>query len=898
MHPRLSLVALLVLLVSCADDPPDSSTSAVPTGTGLLAQGCPVAGKAAARTLLDASERPSGEHALAAPGDVVLLNTRAAWVIQGVDAPRTYVHYGGAPIDAVALKGCAQAGPERFGEIALVFGQLVLTDFTASTLRMFRGERVEIVSDGADGGPAVVEVHGVDDIFHLVELTLMGEAYEAGRPKQPSVATGLDLTIRYTLAPDDPVLGMELLVEGEGDPQGYLAGLITIPGDRTREYAWTDGRLSVGGFGLDLGAPWFTATSPEGSWAVGLVDGTLARTEISGVSPLLDVRQATSAPLKPTAGSPASMSFALSVGAGDSPSATVPLAAHLTARFPDPGASSRALDLVVRDEGGQAVAGATGWLEAPSQDGAWKVLDRVTTGADGRWTGTATDPGSGLRVRVEAAGRDVLTAPVVVSGTRSSVEVTTTLAGAVDVVVTDQAGTPVPARVEFLRADGVRTTAYVTPGDAPVSVPPGSTTVRVSRGYEYAPRTLALDVAAGSTTTLETTLEHAVDTTGWVSIDTHVHAEASADSTVLAADRFRTAAAGGLDVVVSTDHEAILDLRAGRAEAGLDADVGYALGSEITASLPEHVNAWPFPVRSDDPRGDFVRWYGLGLGGIYDAARARGARVVQLNHPRVNGSCGILCLIDFDRVTATPRLTDPTLLGMPADAGTWDWDFDALELINGQRSPFLEPADPRRTGVFEDWLSFLNHGHAITAVAVTDVHGDDLPGAPRTYLEVGDDDTAAVPEDALVDAMRGGHAVVSVGAFARVGIGGAGPGDTVRVTGGPATLDLHVEAVPAVDVSHIEVLVNCDEVLDLPTTDPGGVVKLDTSVALSLTQDAHVVVLGMGEGPLPDGLPALEMARVPRFVTNPIWVDVDGDGRITPRGDVERCVGADARGER
>ncbi len=898
MLQRVSLVALLGLLVACGEDAAEPSAVIPSSGTGLLAQGCPVAGKTVARTLLDVSERPIGEHALAAPGDVVLLNARAAWVIQGVEAPRTYVNYGGTPIDAVALEGCAQAGPERFGEIALVFGQLVLTDFTASTLRMFRGERVEIVSDGADGGPAVVEVHGFDDVFHLVELTLMGEAYENGRPKQPSVPTGLGLTIRYTLAPDDPVLRMDLIVEGEGDSRGYLAGLITIPGDRTQEYAWTDGRLNLGGFGLDLGAPWFTATSPEASWAVGLVDGTLARAEISGVSPLLDVRQATSAPLKPTSGAHATMSFALSVGAGDSPSATVPLAAHLTTRFPDPVSSSRSLDLRVRDEGGQAVAGATGWLEAPAQDGAWKVLDRVTTGADGRWTGTATDPGSGLRVRVEAAGRDVLTAPVVVTGTNTQADVTTTRAGVVDVFVTDEVGTPIPARVQFLRGDGVTTTAYVTPGDPPVAVHPGATTVWVSRGYEYTPRTILLDVVAGGTTTLDATLAHAVDTTGWVSIDTHVHAEASADSTVLAADRFRTAAAGGLDVVVSTDHEAILNLRAGRTEAGLDADVGYALGSEITASLPEHVNAWPFPVLSDDPRGDFVRWYGLGLGGIYDAARARGARVVQLNHPRVNGSCGILCLIDFDRVTATPRLTDPTVLGLPADAGTWDWDFDAIEVINGQRSPFLDPDDPRRTGVFEDWLSFLNHGHAITAVAVTDVHGDDLPGAPRTYLDVGEDDPTMVPEDALVDAMRGGHAVLSVGAFARVAIAGAGPGDIVTIERGTAILDLHIEALPAVDVSHVEVLVNCDEVLDLPTTDPGGVVKLDTSVVLSLTQDAHVVVLGMGDGPLPDGLPALEMARVPRFVTNPIWVDVDGDGRITPRGDVEHCVGANARGER
>ena len=59
---------------------------------------------------------------------------------------------------------------------------------------------------------------------------------------------------------------------------------------------------------------------------------------------------------------------------------------------------------------------------------------------------------------------------------------------------------------------------------------------------------------------LAATLTTWLETDGWISMDSHLHSEPSPDSRVLAEDRMKSAAAGGLEVPISTDHEAIVDL--------------------------------------------------------------------------------------------------------------------------------------------------------------------------------------------------------------------------------------------------------------------------------------------------------------------------------------------------
>ena len=78
------------------------------------------------------------------------------------------------------------------------------------TIRAFKGERVEIINDGADGRAAVVRVHGSDEMFWISEMTMMAAAYEAGQGHPRSRPLGLDLYVDYILPPESPVLRIEL----------------------------------------------------------------------------------------------------------------------------------------------------------------------------------------------------------------------------------------------------------------------------------------------------------------------------------------------------------------------------------------------------------------------------------------------------------------------------------------------------------------------------------------------------------------------------------------------------------------------------------------------------------------------------------------------------------------
>ncbi len=871
---------MLFALLTLACHAPGTVDPLPTSGEGLFLGGCPKSGRSNARTLTDVAEAPWGPDALAAPGDVLLMNSKAAFVIQSPDAPRTYYHYGGTPIDAVAVDGCAQAGPEVLGEMGFVVGQLDLLDFGASQLHMIRGESAEIVSDGSDGGPAIVDIPATDDRFWLVELTLIRGLYMDGSPTPLGPLFGLDITLRYALAPDDATLQIDVLLDGSPATDGFLVGSVVFPSDYTPTHAYSTGDLSLGGFGLDIGVPWEGSGAATGATAIAMPGASLSRTSISGVTALIDANQAV-APLFVRDGD-AETRFLLAVGPTDPASAAASLEAHHDDPVPGHDTEWKNVAGTVLDPDGAPVAGLVVEVSAADDAGSWPVLTELVTDATGAYAGRVLVIDGQWRLQATGEGRDD-GAPVEggITDESSGIFLSIGAVGALEVHATDEAGAALPVRIELERADGTVRAGYPTPQDPTIAVPPGRWSVWVSRGYEHAIVATEVDVSANATTVLNVELPRVVDTDGWVSFDSHVHAGPSADSDTLPVARMRSAAGSGLDAMISTDHEAIIDLSAAVTEAGLGDHLLYVLGSEVTASLPEHTNAWPFPV-TDDERGDPVRWYELGFPGIYAAERARGAGVIQLNHARVNGENGILAVLDWDRLSDAPRTDTPEALGLPPGAEIWSWDFDSFEVINGLRSPYFT-SDTRRSGALYDWLAFHNLGHRVTGVAVTDTHGDETPGTPRTWVPVADDRNGGFAKEDLVAAVTGGSAQFSAGAFARVEVNGAGPGETVAA-GAESDLWLHVEALPEVDVTRIDVLVDCDLALSVAATDPTGTVKLDVMEQLVFSADAYVVVIVVGEDPMPRGLEAYDAASVPRVVTNPIFVDADGDGVWTAPG--------------
>ena len=135
-------------------------------------------------------------------------------------------------------------------------GELNLLDFEQSHLHMFEGQSVEIRSDGSIGGAAVVDVHGTDSWFPLVDLTLVKDVFMAGGLKRPSKGWGLDITARYVLAPGSSVLRIYPLISAEDQDRELLAGALLFPSDHTQRTWFSDARLELGSLNLDAKVAW------------------------------------------------------------------------------------------------------------------------------------------------------------------------------------------------------------------------------------------------------------------------------------------------------------------------------------------------------------------------------------------------------------------------------------------------------------------------------------------------------------------------------------------------------------------------------------------------------------------------------------------------------------------
>ncbi|MBM4319595.1 MAG: carboxypeptidase regulatory-like domain-containing protein, partial [Deltaproteobacteria bacterium] len=800
-----------------------------PPGPSLFVDGCPVPGRALARRIDRPDLRMEGPDAVGGEGDWLLIGERAAFIVAGTELSRTYWHTGGILVDAVALSGCAQAGPEQFSEVVPLFGRLDLNDLVGrSVLRGFFGERVELLADGADGGSATVRVHGRDDRFWLIELLVLAEAYGAGRFRSLSAPLGIETWVDYVLEPGSAVLRIEVSTRNAGAaPLQLLTAMALWFGDTVPESHFAASSLTVSGYTLELGIPWLAASRGDGAWAFAAPGANPAAVREVGTLGVVDANAVFLPPtLGPRGGEDTHVAvFLLAVGPGDANSA----ARLLGPLNPEPTPHRRytlfpVAGRTVDEPSGAALAGATIELQLQDASGTWRTLDSFRSGVDGRFQGEIPDfghPRPEYRLVAHLAGRPD-PAPL---GFRVPEVPELTLAfpagGRLAYDVRDEAGRGLPAKILLWQGEHLVQRIYSIAGLGEEPVPPGEYTVSVSRGFEHSPYQGALTVQPQQQAELSVVLPRLVDTSGFLSVDTHLHASPSPDSMVAIPQRIATVAAEGLEVAVSTDHEAVADWSWGVRETGLGSWVATVIGQEITASLPNHLNAFPLvplaPPAARDMRGGYVHWFGLDMAQIQAAARERGASLITLNHPR-SGRCGYLCLARWDRLTGSSLLDDPSRLGFAPDAAFWAEDFDAIELMNGPQRVLLDPAAPEQSGLLDDWLSLLNHGARITALGASDTHGLDAPGMPRTYFAASSDEPAGFDEQELVDSLRAGRALVSSGAFARVLVDGvAGLGDTITVDDGEVELYLRIEALPEVDVTRFLVLANCDEVLELPT---------------------------------------------------------------------------------
>jgi hypothetical protein len=434
-------------------------------------------------------------------------------------------------------------------------------------------------------------------------------------------------------------------------------------------------------------------------------------------------------------------------------------------------------------------------------------------------------------------------------------------------------------------------------------LPYGRYRLIASRGPEYELAEARIELTPGQgLVTVELPLAHTVDTSGYLAADMHLHAApGSSDSRIQLGDRLKTLVVSGVEVGVAADHDYIADLTAAAqalwGDLGERPPVATVNGNEVTLADPGgypigHFNLFPVVPDGTRPRHGATVFEGGGAPSrFFEVLRQDGAAsqaLVQLNHARL-GWAG------YFNHGACEGWRDHG--HMPSCA----LDIDLVEVLNGYLA-----CGSKIEAALLDWYTLLGFGRAITAVGNSDSHGTSLilAGFPRTYVRAPDDRVEVFSERDFVAALRGHRAIATTGPFLTVRVNGAAEeGALITERSGTVNVSVRMQAAGWMVVDQVLLKVNGATVKSWPVPRVGGSTPLleIASEPVKLAEDGFITVEARGTTPLPPFIVGEAMAlagpgecdpvagagkgMVPFAVTNPVFVDVDGDGRwrsITP----------------
>jgi hypothetical protein len=239
------------------------------------------------------------------------------------------------------------------------------------------------------------------------------------------------------------------------------------------------------------------------------------------------------------------------------------------------------------------------------------------------------------------------------------------------------------------------------------------------------------------------------------------------------------------------------------------------------------------------------------------------------------------------------------------------------------------PAEIAFPGVVEDWFHILSAGKRIIGTANSDSHSNwsGEPGAPRTFFRAPSDSPLFLRPADIVAGLKGGDVIMSHGPFLTVSAEGEGA-EAVHLGGeveaasanGEIKVKVRLQAASWVKVDTVEVLgitwnaatESLDIQRDVHEVEDAGRGAQDQNLESTLIfgKDGYVVVRARGSESMfpmlyPKELRPMDLTQItsslggalgfggeggfepeqvyhatPWALTNPIWVDADGDGNI------------------
>lgn len=468
--------------------------------------------------------------------------------------------------------------------------------------------------------------------------------------------------------------------------------------------------------------------------------------------------------------------------------------------------------------------------------------------------------------------------------------------GMVEARITDDKGQPIPCKIEFSPTDpdmpkpnfgpdtaefGVRNLRYAPLGKFTQPLPPGRYNVTVSHGPEFDALFTELDLPPGKTVPLIGKLVRTVETPGWVSGDFHSHSSPSGDNTSSQLGRVLNLLCEHVEFAPCTEHNRITTYTPHIESLGVGQFIGTTTGMELTGSpLPlNHQNAFPLkyhprtqdggaPIPDDSPEKQIERL------ALWDD---RGDKLVQQNHPDIGW-------MFYDRDGDGKR-----------DSG-YERMFGFMDVIE------IHPIDSvlnintpggRTNNRLFNWLQLLNQGFRIPGVVNTDAHYNyHGSGWLRNWIQSPTDDPAAIQPLDIVHAAEQGRVIVSNGPYLEVSLKESGKGESVtagqdlKAPSGKVALHVRARCPNWLDIDRVFVLINGrihtqhdyrrDQHADAFRS---GVVKFERDLELTLDGDAHIIVVAAGEKEHLGSVMGPDAGKArPAALSNPIFVDVDGNG--------------------
>lgn len=820
---------------------------------------------ASAVQITDVAQLVPGQNAQGQVGDCLLSNDYVRVVIDDIAHPHGFATTGGNVIDAAT-----PTGEDRFASMFAMFDRRYGRHGKYSTL--------SIVNAGGGSNTAQVRVVGVDS-------------------EVPSLAVVTD----YSLGPNDRFVTVVTTLTNNGSE-----AILTLPVGDSLQWgltthfvpSWSNANRNIPGDGFDIGgigwsSPWVAANGSGSSYGYTLdfpanVASAHGATWSDMTVAYLDL---------PAGGGTGSYTRYFMIGDGS-------ISSISDIAFQKRATVKGTLSGTITESGtGLPISGATVVVTRTQCLGTSLSMSYTIgrTSASGSYS-AFLEPGTTYAVVVQATGRTSSACffPITISsGSTTTQNATLSRQGLLRWDVTDGA-LPIPAKISVLYdplttklegpelgdphtlVGGYSILSETGSGSAPV--PPGNYRVWVSRGIEYETDQRSITITGGNTTYIQAVLTRVVESQGYVSADTHFHTLNSPDSGITAQDRARQGACEGLELLADTDHDYITE------GTPLGLWLGRFAGDEVTTSHWGHFDGFPLTPDSGASRNGALDHSGLTPSQIFAALRSDlRTPALQLNHPRRHGA-GYFALTNLNPVT-----------GLSSDPD-FSWDFDAVEVFDGKQP------DPR---ALDDWYNILNNGKKRTGVGNSDTHQVFLQeiGFPRNFLRVETDEPSLVSDAALTSAVKSGAATFTNGPFVELWVDGLPMGEQVTNTTGNLALTVRVQAPTWITVDTLNLIVNGTAVESLAVPETGFAVRLDQSYPLTITRDSWIAAEVTGgecatnsidQTCLVAGCPGrMDPVISPQYGyqpvcpyahTNPVYVDVDGNGLFDGPGNIGLLV--------